>query len=330
MLEAKKDFKNYIKPLVFICKTVCFWTFNYDYINSAERTALKISSLTFFSFFIFCSYRKILVIYIPVKLINSTPFAHIANELRITFGYVTIIIACVNNFIYRNTIKKCIDELCTFEYQNSQFYCERENISTKLLFTIITLVGYISYDYYCFSLYLSHFLFKYYILTMLPLSLHLLFVVVYNVTLCVIRNIYKEMNIHLIFIIKTLETGRILGNVRKKMYLKQVMKICSLHIGLAKLAKQLNVIYEIPQIVSIQYSFMAFVSNYNYLRITMYPIIVENGEAVPLAINDVFWCTYFYSVIFLNLRPWKLIENEVRIHLLFSSSEFQIKDIILI
>lgn len=297
LLAPKADLQSYIKPLFVICRIFCFWSFNIEIINSCENLILNLTCLAFCSMFFYCFFRQVRVMFIAVKLINSTLFAHHANEMRHIFGYATIVLTCLNNLVRRREIKESFRELTRFEHRNAALCSLRGNISTKFIYVILTMTAIIVYDSYCFTNYLTHFKFWTYIFCTVPYCLHLLYIVVYATILGIIRDMFKNMNR---FVMEC-----------DKMCFRKVLHLCRLHLELFRIACQQNEFYEFPQMLYTAYAFIGFVINYNYLRITMYPIIVEHEDAMPLAMNDFIWCVYFCGTIYLIVRSWDDLECEV-------------------
>lgn len=308
---SKTDLKQYFRPLYIINRLTCFWYIDYGTKSSFENLLLYLLSLLVIALFFFCMYRQVLILFDSVNLINSTLFAHHANEMRHIYGFVTIIIICFNNFLKRGKIKESLEEISVYEYKNTNFIGNRQNISTVLIYLIITSLATIVYDCYIFSNYLSHFKFFNYILSAIPNTFHLYYILLYYIILNTIKSMYMKINDFVISINKILNTYDLHGRIKKKIYLMQLMKVCELHYELAKFAQNQNDLYEIPQMLYSSYAFIGFVINYNYLRITMIPIIVEQEDAVPLALNDFLWCVAFSITIYLMVKPWNSVEDEV-------------------
>lgn len=311
MLSVEKDLKNYIKPLIFICKTISFWSFNYDYNNSFERLLLNVLSALVVILFFYCMYRQILVLFIAVKLINSTVFAHHVNEIRHIYGYTIVVLICLNNFFKSKPIKESFEKLCIFEYKNAKFTGRRSNITVMLLCFILTVFGIVVFDSYCFSNYLTHFKFTTYILSVVPESLLLIFILIYEVVLSVLADIYRKLNKNISFITFALDNKTVFDKIRKQIYVRHILKVSTIHYELKEIAIAQNNFYEIPQMLYTSYAFIGFVINYNYLRITTYPVIIQNEDAGPLLLNDFLWCVYYCSCLFIMIRSWTAVESEV-------------------
>lgn len=306
------DLKSYIKPIYFVNKVISFWYFDFG-VNPFERLILKILNLCFIFLLLFCMYKQVLVLFISVKLINSTLFAHHANEMRHIFGYCTILGVFINNFVKRKEMGKIFEQMFIFDFKHVRFRAKRKNIKSVILLFILINYCIVVFDSYTFSNYLTHFQFKNYIYSIIPCALHLFNILNCDAIMFILKNMFKKINQNIISITNSFQKNIKFDNVKKQMYLRQIFQICNIHLELSGISKSQNNFYEIPQIIFTSYAFIGFVINYNYLRITMYPIIVEKEDAGLLALNDLLWCAYYCVMIQWMLGPWCKLENEVRL-----------------
>lgn len=278
-----------LKPVLYLGKILGVFYFN---LNGTECIYDYLWSMPVVFSYIFLIYFSFNVD--KIEYSNESNMNSFGDVLTRVGNCINMILLVSYNFFMRRYIGKGLYDLGNFD----KILMNRKDVLKKIFLCFFLIAVLFLQDSVTFGFYMVNFTYSYYLEYMLPVYVHIFYLMFVSLLLEVTRDFFRKINRS----ICALEIWEI----------KKIHCLVRRHLVLTKIILHLNFVLSFPIILFLILIFEMCTTYAYYAFYCIQDFIQQNPIVWELSIMCYVWCILFFCFVYYIIRIWTAVRDEVR------------------